>query len=451
MRFQALALDAAGTPIEKPFLRWTVAGEGARVYPDGASVAERPGTYLVTAVSGDHVATASVKARPRGVGRTLEVVGRGPARDYQAAELWAVGQHVYLASIADRLWVYDVSDPARPVKTDSLMVDARLVNDVMTTPDGRIGVLTREGASNRRNGIVFFDASDPAHPRIVSEYTETVTGGVHSANIDGHNIYLTDDATGSLRVIDFSDVKNPRQVARWEVESAYAGAPTPEGPRATGARYLHDIQVKDGLLYLAYWKDGLAILDVGNGIRGGSPESPQLVSRLDFDHLALYGEGWISGTHSVFRYKDYLFVGDEVLPGVFDIESRERLVTRGIVHVLDVSDVEHPREVAWYEVPEAGTHNFWVEDDMLYLGCTYGGGARVVDVSGELRGDLYAQGREIARLWTGDSQAFRPNQPAVWGAQPKAGLIFVNDINSGLWITRLGPPSDHGSTTAPGD
>lgn len=100
---------------------------------------------------------------------------------------------------------------------------------------------------------------------------------------------------------------------------------------------------------------------------------------------------------------------------------------------------------------ESGVHNFWVEDDVLYLGCTYGGGGRAVDVSGELRGDLFAQGREIARLWTGDSEGFRPNQPAVWGAQPHGGLIFFNDINSGLWIARLGPAVDHGSTTAPGD
>jgi hypothetical protein len=43
-------------------------------------------------------------------------------------------------------------------------------------PDGKIGVLTREGASNRKNGIVFLDLTDPAHPKVLSEYTETVTG-----------------------------------------------------------------------------------------------------------------------------------------------------------------------------------------------------------------------------------------------------------------------------------
>ena len=84
----------------------------------------------------------------------------------------------------------------------------------------------------------------------------------------------------------------------------------------------------------------------------------------------------------------------------------------------------------------------WVEDDVMYMGY-YSAGARVVDVSGELRGDLYRQGREIARLWTGDPKGFRPNSPFTWGAQPHKGLIYFNDINSGVWITRLAAPADH--------
>ena len=67
----------------------------------------------------------------------------------------------------------------------------------------------------------------------------------------------------------------------------------------------------------------------------------------------------------------------------------------GWVHVVDWSDWEHPHEVARYQVPEAGSHNLWVEDDVLYV-AFYNGGLRVVDVSGELMGDLYKQGREIA-------------------------------------------------------
>jgi hypothetical protein len=319
------------------------------------------------------------------------------------------------------------------------------------TADGKIGVMSREGASNRKNGIVFFDTSDPAHPRIISEYTATVTGGVHSAFVDKHYVYLTDDATGSMRVIDFRDVKNPKEVARWEVKNPLAKTQrSPDGEVTSVGRYLHDIQVVDGLAYLAYWRDGLVILDVGAGIKGGSPENPQFVSQFRFNHNELYGAGWLAGAHAVFRYKNYVFVGDEVFPDQFNIQGRERFPVRGIVHVIDVADINNPRKVAEYEVPEGGAHNIWVRDDILYMGY-YSGGGRIVDVAGELRGDLYRQGREIARLWTGDPNGFRPNQPFTWGAQPVGDKIFFNDINSGLWIVKLGKPKDKGSTSAPGN
>jgi len=276
-----------------------------------------------------------------------------------------------------------------------------------------------------------------------------VTGGVHSAFVDSHYVYLTDDATGSMRVIDFQDVRNPKEVARWEVKNGVANSvKTDEGVGIHG-RYLHDLQVKDGLAYLAYWRDGLVILDVGKGIKGGSRENPTLVSQLRFNHNELYGDGWLAGTHSVFRYKNYVFVGDEVFPAIFDIQARPRIPVRGIVHVVDVSDIEHPRKVAEYPVPEAGAHNMWVDHDMLFMGY-YSGGARVLDVSGELRGDLYRQGREIGRVWTGDAGGFRTNLPFCWGAQPHNGLVYFNDINTGLWIVKVGPPIDKGSTTAPG-
>jgi hypothetical protein len=455
-----LTARATGAPagFDNHAVAWAVEGrEGARIDPDGAFVAELPGTYVVTATSGERQSHTSIVVSPRNVERSLDVVSHVLTKDAMdkngqvipTAEQWIVGNHAYVSTISDKLLVYDITDPANPKLTDTIKVDARIINDVSTTADGKMVVITREGASSRKNGIVFLDASDPAHPKIVSEYTATVTGGVHSAFIDGRYVYLTDDATGSMRVIDFRDVKNPKEVARWQVESDVVSTTrTKEGETAVG-RYLHDLQVKDGLAYLAYWRDGLIILDVGNGMKGGSPEKPVLVSQLRFNHHELYGNGWLAGTHSVFRYKNYVFVGDEVFPPIFDIQDKARIPVRGIFHVVDVSDIMNPRKVAEYHVPEAGAHNMWIEDDKMYLGY-YNGGARVLDVSGELRGDLYRQGREIANLWTGHPEGFRPNLPFTWGAQPHKGLIYFNDINTGLWITKLGAPKFRGSTTEPG-
>jgi len=440
-----------------PSVRWSVGGSGASIYEDGAFVAEKAGTYVVSASSGQHGASASVVVRPRNVEREVEVVSHVPMPDIQMSEEWIIGHHAYLSTIADKLFVYDIADPANPKLLDTVKVDARLLNDVSTTPDEKIGVFTREGASNRKNGIVFLDTTDPSHLKVLSEYTATVTGGVHSAYVDGHYVYLTDDATGSMRVIDFQDARHPKEVARFQVESPTVVTINTEIGSMSSGRYLHDLQVKDGIAYLAYWRDGLVILDVGNGMVGGSPENPKVISQYKFNHYELYGDGWLAGTHSVFRYKNYLFVGDEVFPAIFNIEDRDRIPVRAICHVMDISDLKHPKEVAQYEAPEGGSHNFWAANDMLYEGY-YSGGARVLDISGELRGDLYRQGREIARFWTGDSKGYRPNLPFTWGGQPCSvtcdtpelnSLMYFNDIHSGLWITKLGPPKFQGSTTAP--
>jgi hypothetical protein len=443
------AQDKSGAAI--PFqITWSVQGTGAQIFPDGAFVAENPGTYTVLATVGDKSATASVVVAPRDIAREVERVGFAMPPDEQFAEEWIWDHYVYLSAISDKLYVYDIADPAHPLPGETLKVDARLINDVSVTSDGKIGVITREGASSRKNGIAFLDTTDSMHPKVLSEYTATVTGGVHSAYINSHYVYLTDDATGSLRVIDFADVKSPKEVARWEVESSGQMTITlPEGEGvSTAGRYLHDVQVVDGLAYLAYWRDGLVILDVGNGIKGGSPEHPKLVSNCRFNYDELYGGSWLAGAHAIYRYKNYVFVGDEVFPGIFSLASRERIPVRGIVHVVDVSDLQNPRQVATYSVPEAGSHNIWVFDDVLYMGY-YNGGARVLDVSGELRGELYNQGREIAHIWTGDSKGYRPNLPFAWGAYPHNGLIYVNDVHSGLRIYRLGQHRPYSTTTTP--
>ena len=436
VRFAVKAVDRDGRAVSAP-VQWLVSPAGATVHPDGGFVAERPGSYVIHAIVGTSAANTSISVRQRTHARALEQVTTRTYSELQAAEVWAIGDALYVSTIADRVYAYDIRDPANPVLTDSVMVDARIINDVSTTADGKIGVITREGASSRKNGIVFLDLADPLHPKVLSEYTATVSAGVHSAFIDGHYVYLTDDGARALKIIDFRDPRKPREVARWQMENRH----TLEDPSGqTNGRYLHDVQVKDGLAYLAYFKDGAVILDVGNGIKGGSPEKPVFVSRYTYNTTDFYPDDRLAGTHTVFRYKNYLVIGDEVFPQFFDSNSREHIATLGRLHVLDVTDIENPRKVAEYSVPGQGSHNIWIEDDVLYVG-NFEAGIRVVDVSGELRGDLYAQGREIGSVRAAASNGFRPNVPMTWGAQPHKGYIYASDMNSGLWVTKLTPKS----------
>lgn len=441
VRFAFQALDRSERQVNDAAPEWSLNPGNAQIGSDGGFVADIPGSYRVTASFAGRVVEASVEVRPRDVRRPATLVGRLPLQ-LRAAEFWLHpnGKHGYISTIGDRVYAVDVSNSAAPVITDSVVVDARGINDVMTTEDGKFGVLTREGASTRKNGIVILSFEDPAHPKPIAEFTETVTGGVHSTFIYRGYVYLTDDATGSLRVIDIRDPYKPRQVARWQTRPDEAG------------NFLHDIDVKDGLAYLSYWNEGLVILDVGKGIKGGSPENPRLVSQYKYDLNSLYreveavgGPGFIRGTHTAWRAGKYVFVGDEVFSATPRSTEGGGVVglgrAYGRLHVVDVSDLERPKEVAYYEPKDGGAHNVWVAGDTLYMG-DYQGGLRVLDISGELRGDLLRQGREIAHVVTGDSTGVVPNAPNAWGAIYRNGLVYVPDINSGLWIVKVEPKSE---------
>ena len=62
----------------------------------------------------------------------------------------------------------------------------------------------------------------------MAEFTEGVTAGVHSAFIYtqpkyGTHVYLTNDGTGALHIIDINDPAHPKQVGRWKTPRADAG------------------------------------------------------------------------------------------------------------------------------------------------------------------------------------------------------------------------------------
>jgi hypothetical protein len=420
---------ALATSIADARPAWSVVQAGAAVWPASDFVAEKPGTYTVMATLGDKLASATIRVVARETRGRFHVVGRGLNPGMFTADIWPQNGYVYLGTHqADQIRTYDVRDPANPVLTDSLTVDARVINSVKVSRNGKWLAATREGAANRRNGIVLYSLEDPAHPRQVSEYTETVTSGVHNVFWATDSIlYLTNDGTGDMNILDVSDPSQPREIGRW-------GLPV-------SSKTLHDIWAQDGVLWVSYMRDGLVILDIGGGGKGGTPANPVEMSRL------FYPDG---PTHNAFRYGDYLFVGDEDFSSMQgtkpSLPAGLSADPRGEVHVIDVSDLSNPRYAARYEVPEAGAHNLWVQDGVMVVGF-YQGGVRAVDVSGTLRGDLYRQGREIAHFLPQGlpEDAKIPYAPMVWGIfpmfengwKPTGDVWFVTDYNSGLWTMKL--------------
>ena len=446
LRLQLTPRDAGGKAIVGLRPVWTMTGGEGNVEQDGVFVAYQPGRYIVSASLAGKTAESVITVEARDVRRPVSVVGRLPRTQFSTAEIWIHpnGKVAYLGAHGggDRFWSIDISNPAKPVVVDSVIMNTRLVNDVMTTEDGKYLVATREGAADRKNGIVICSLDDPLHPKVISEFTDGVTAGVHSAYVNtqpkfGTFIYLTNDGTGAMHVIDINDPYHPKQVALWKT------------PRADAGRYIHDIDVRDGLLYGSWWNDGLVILDVGNGITGGSPSNPQFVSSFKYDLNEMYrdveiesGAGHGRGTHTAWRHKNYVFIADEVYRANDVKGAKDGASSRmyGNLQVLDVSDIMHPKSVAYYKPEYGGVHNVWVAGDTLYMGA-YDAGFRAFDISGELRGDLRQQGREITNLYTGDMDGNTKNKAQTWGVvvNPKDGLAYVNDFFNGLWIVKIEP------------
>ena len=438
VRFTAIAKDARGLPVRGVPVQFGVggqtapdiiaAGAAAQIAEDGRFVAERSGTYTVVASTGSHSAARTVSIERRDVRRDVEVVGRGKVLDRHTSDLWiweGTDSRDYAITgtwgADGHSYIWDVTDPANIEKLQEVQVDARTVNDVKVSEDGDIAVISREGASDRKNGIVLLGVGNPREGvPVLAEFTDQLTGGVHNVFISENHVFAL---SGGRRydVISIEDPRNPTRVGRFELDTPGHG--------------IHDVWVSDGVAFSSNWTDGVVAVDVGGGGRGGTPERPVELGRY------AYPSGW---NHAAYPYRSqstgtfYVFAGDESFPygGYSPTQGGVPSRAAGWIHVIDWSDWDNPHEVARFQVPEAGSHNLWIEDDIMYV-AFYNGGLRVVDISGELMGDLYKQGREIAMFVPGDPAGFIANAPFVWGAQPFKGHIFFTDWNTGLWAVKL--------------
>ena len=450
--FIATARDGDGGAVIDAPISWTyiyqpddsiVAPAGPAQIMDGRMVADVPGVYTAVASSGRASAEYSFRVVPRNAVRKLEVIGQGSEDRIFTTDFWiwegVDGRDYALTGSKSGngiSMVWDVTDPANIFKTDSVPADARTSNDVKVSPDGRWGAISREGASNRRNGVILLDLADPAHPKIASTYEGNgMTGGTH--NMFATNTHLFALAAGDkFVIIDVTDVYNPRYVSEYN---------------HPGSR-IHDVWVHDGLAYSAEWSTGVVVVDVGNGKYGGSLESPKLVTTFPTT---------TGSTHAIFPYyqessdRFLLVVGDERVQrsGLawegagpdhrvqYDPETGKGgypRATSGYVQIFDFTDPMNPVQLARYEASEYGTHNMWVEDDILYQ-AYYEGGVRMVDISGDLMGNLYTQGREMAVFKAHDPVGYIPNSPGAWSVMPWKGNIFFSDINSGMWAVKMQP------------
>ena len=457
LHIKAKALSANGSLIEDAPLDYAYFGKAgygdyglpasAYITEDGRFVAETPGLYTLVVSSGNFSSQKKVNVVSRNVKKEIRMVGHGLVSNVKSGDLWVwpgIGKHkgkdfAATGSIFGdgEAYFWDVSDPENLKIIDTVKVDARNVNDVKVSEDGKIGVITREGASNRKNGFVLLDVSDPYDVKIISAFNDDLTGGVHNTFIYDNHVYAVNNGR-KYDIINIEDPKNPFRVGVFELNTA--------------GHAIHDVWIENGIAYSSNWRDGIVAVDIGGSTSNekessdigynplllkagnGSPSNPvQLASFPDFK----------GRNHSAFPFSSkstgnfYIIMGDEVFPnGLENLINNKPSQPRGGFHFINFSDPENPVEDAAYIVPEAGSHNQWVYGDVL-LAAFYQGGIRILDISGELLGDLYKQEREIGYFLPQHREGIIPNAPMVWGAQPYKDYIFLSDMNSGLYCIEI--------------
>ena len=355
---------------------------------------------------------------PRGSFSVLS--GGDNVPDRFSSDLWVHGSWAYTGTWGraprnglrgDVLKIWSLDASGAPTLADSIKIPGvSNVSDVQVSDDGSVLVFSTEGGTNA--GLYVYALADPRTPTFLD--SALVADGIHTATIAdinaGRYVFAARNPKDpALLVYDITDPASVVLRATVPIPPAYG---------------IHDTYVRDGLAFVFAWNTGVIIYDVGNGLRGGSPSNPIEVSRLVTADDGVAGgpsahNGW--WFHNPVRGENrYLFVGQEGA-GVVGAESS------GDLHVVDVFDLQHPKEVAFFHLEGAGTHNFWVDESrqILYM-AYYNGGVVALDVSGQLVGDL--SGRLIAEIEPGGK-----DDTYTWGVQLANGSLYAIDMLSGLW------------------
>lgn len=271
---------------------------------------------------GHHGATGGYKTL-----RFIDSAGRECAY-YDTTLLFPTNALALSADPSTGVAVLDLSDPARPIQTDTLTTPAMLTPHESLDLNERRGLLAAvTGNPAAYPGVIdIYDLNeDCRHPKLQSSLPVGLLGHESGFAPDGRTFYATSIGTGQITAVDVTDPKLP--VPLW-----------------VGRFHSHGLTVSDDgtRAYVAAQDVGLIILDVSE-IQQRKP-NPQVseISRLSWDSLTIPQVALpvtIDGT-------DYLVEIDE-----FSNEGNDHRVARngsrvGAARIIDISDERSPHVVS---------------------------------------------------------------------------------------------------------
>jgi hypothetical protein len=343
--------------------------------------------------------------------------------------------------------VLDMSDPAKPVRTASLVTEA------MQTPHESVNISTKRGilaavAGNptASPGVVdVYDISqDCRKPVLKSSLPVGFVGHESGMAPDGNTFYATSIGTGHTTPVDISNPTVPRTLGVYEFNS-------------------HGMSVSDdGLRGYMASGDGLRIVDLTQiQERKPNPEIPQ-ISQLDWPTMTIP-----QIAHPVtIKGKPYLVEVDEYSEGE-DGGVAGHGSKVGAARIIDISDEKHPKVVSDIRLdvhqPE---HRDAIGDDYGAKNPTQGYAAHYCNVPTRIEPTIMAcsmilsglrvfdirnprQPREIAYFVAPPSNVSETGGPFIdekanWAMSqpdfaPERNEIWYSDGTSGFWALKLDP------------
>ncbi len=397
------------------------------------------------------------------------------------ADLWVNGGYAYVGSWGrihscpgHGVRVVDVGDPQRPAlvaqfagadEFPGTYAENVWVEDVSTPAyEGALGVVGIRLCDNSESGryqdtfrgIALYDLRDPLAPELLSTLdTEVPSQGVHelavSALEDGTltvaitvlQSHLHMEGTADLRLIDITDPWLPYQIADWDFrrdapaaikEAVMAG-------REDVELHAHSVWVADDptKLYVGHWDAGTVVLDISR------PAVPTFIEATGFAP-GVEGNshsGWTTngGDIIIENHEDFFPQADEA--------GGEEW---GHQLIYDVSGDGPPQLLASFATENAipgedgelgldgiySVHNTVVVGSLQYVSW-YSDGLRIVDLSDPSNpvevGSFVPPPAEDEHNWWMAPNGNR-KIPVVWGVHPEGNLVYVSDVNSGLWIVQ---------------
>jgi hypothetical protein len=258
--------------------------------------------------------------------------------------------------------------PQAPPAPPDGSVTLELISEHRTTPQTFTALHDERGrpylyVTGRDAGLLVFEVSDPARPRLITTVPGSAFGSLYLNNLDqdGDALYVAlgnfmarPHQTPGLAVVDVSDPANPTVTDVWRHDAGTRGA--------------HVVEAGGGYAYLGGSFEGLIILDVSD--RRDVRFVSRLVPDVDFPRAnppALQRPA----------ARGLTLVSDDLLALAYDA---------GGLRLIDVSDKRAPREVGRYINPSINPavqaqayNNVVVREGVAYVAVDYCG-VEVVDV-----------------------------------------------------------------------